>query len=77
LGEYSDKLQSTSGGLSDTELNELQVNPIGRPSVVMVVTTVTPVANMPSALRNSRGSMVCAWEGSPLSLMLGSSQIVG
>jgi len=43
------RLHRTSGGSSDTELNELTVNPVGAPSAARVVTTVTPVANWASA----------------------------
>lgn len=43
-----------SGGSSDTELNELIVNPIGSPSGAIAVMTVTPVAKQPSVLRKSR-----------------------
>src|SRR5580658_5304369 len=50
----SELLHSTSGGLSETELNELMVSPCGLLSRSRVVTIVTPVANEPSALRNSR-----------------------
>ncbi len=39
-------------GLSDTEVKELAVKPIGLFSLSMVVTIVTPVGNVPSALRN-------------------------
>ena len=35
------------------ELKELAVRPTGWPSAVSAVTMVTPVANMPSAARNS------------------------
>ena len=48
-------LQSTSGGVSDTELNELAVSPIMLPSSARVVMMVTPVANKPSAERSARG----------------------
>ena len=47
------RLHSTSGGSSDTELNELAVRPSNSPLGERAVTMVTPVANMPSALRNS------------------------
>src|SRR3989344_2367574 len=49
-----DRLHSTSGGASDTELKELAVSPTRSPAAVRAVTMVTPVANMPSASRNSR-----------------------
>src|SRR6185437_6118789 len=49
------RLHSTSGGLSDTDANELQVNPYGFPSGVEAVMMVTPVAKLPSALRKSLG----------------------
>ena len=48
------RLHSTSGGLSETELNELAVRPTSVPSGARAVTTVTPVAKLPSASRNSR-----------------------
>src|SRR3981189_1562052 len=51
------KLQSTSGGFSDTDANELQVSPWGLPSAAAAVLMVTAVANVPSALRKSRGSI--------------------
>ena len=49
-----DKLQSTSGGLRDTELKELAVNPTSSPAGVRAVTMVTPVANIASEALNSR-----------------------
>ena len=48
------RLHSTRGGCSDTELKELAVSPTSSPVAVRAVTMVTPVANMPSASRNSR-----------------------
>jgi hypothetical protein len=48
-----DKLHSTKGGVSETELKELAVNPTNCPDAVRAVTMVTPVANMPKAARNS------------------------
>ncbi|MCY1365979.1 hypothetical protein D9M69_528550 [compost metagenome] len=61
------RLQSTSGGFSDTELNELAVNPTSSPLSVRAVTMVTPVANMPSEARNSRaeksGARACRTGG--------------
>src|SRR5690349_20947431 len=56
FGERSDRLHKTSGGESDTELNELHVRPIGAPSGPAMLTTVTPVPKQPSADRKSRGS---------------------
>ena len=47
------RLQSTSGGSSETELNELAVKPTSSPVGARALTMVTPVANMPSASRNS------------------------
>src|SRR5882672_3937679 len=47
---------STSGGSSETEVNELAVKPRGRPSPSIAVTTVTPVTKQPSARRSSSGS---------------------
>ena len=55
------KLQSTRGGDSDTELNEFAVSPTKPPAAVRAVTIVTPVANMPKALRNSVCENVGAW----------------
>ena len=48
-----DKLQSTSGGVSETELNELAVRPVSTPCADRVVIIVTPVANMPRHCLNS------------------------
>ena len=45
---------STSGGVSDTEVNEFAVMPVSMPLRLRVVMIVTPVANEPSALRSSR-----------------------
>ena len=47
----------TSGGSSDTEVNEPMVNPTGVPSAVVAVTTVTPVGKWPSTWRKSDGSI--------------------
>ena len=44
---------STSGGASETEAKLFAVIPCGPPAEAMV-TTVTPVAKLPSASRNSR-----------------------
>ena len=46
--------KSTSGGSSDTEAKDWQAKPTGSPSAYPV-TTVTPVAKEPIALRISRG----------------------
>ena len=51
------RLNSTSGGSSDTELKELQVSPAGCPSTPVVVMTATPVGKDPSSCRKSVGSM--------------------
>src|SRR5712692_11465617 len=56
LAACRDKLHSTRGGSSETEENELTVTPMRRPSFARVLTTVTPVANWPSARRKSRRS---------------------
>src|SRR5215468_7413118 len=55
--ENMPRLHSTSGGFSDTEAKELQVTPYGLPSADIAVTIVTPVPNVPSAVRKSRGSI--------------------
>jgi len=44
-------------GLSDSEENALTVQPVGVPSSVSVVMTVTPEANCPMALRIAAGPM--------------------
>ena len=49
--------QSTSGGLNETELNELTDNPTGLPDSPNVVATTTPVAKHPSTLRSSCSSI--------------------
>src|SRR4051812_44598717 len=46
---------TTSGGSSESELNDWQVKPIG-PASVTAVTTVTPEAKWPSTSRMTRGS---------------------
>lgn len=46
-----DRLHNTSGGVSDTELNELIVNPTKPPLSSRVVMMVTPVANCDKAPR--------------------------
>ena len=46
----------TSGGSSDTELNELAVKPT-KPCVAGAVMIVTPVANCAMASRNCRSAM--------------------
>src|SRR5919112_3446260 len=45
-----------SGGSSETAVNALTVAPCGTPSSFAQVTTVTPVANRPKALRRVRES---------------------
>jgi len=46
---------STKGGSRETELKLLAVTPTGLAFSSIVLTMVTPVANCPSALRNSCG----------------------
>ena len=46
----------SNGGSRDTEVKELAVNPVGRPSPSTVVITVTPVMNDPNAFLSSLGS---------------------
>lgn len=48
---------NTSGGSSDTDVKEFAVKPRGVPSSARVATTVTPVTKLPSAQRNSSGSI--------------------
>lgn len=47
------RLQSTKGGLNETELNELTVSPTASPDAERAVTTVTPVANIANEARNA------------------------
>ena len=47
--ELRDRLQTTSGGSSETELKELTVRPTGGMPSGAAVITVTPVGNRPSA----------------------------
>ncbi len=49
---------SSRGGLSETEVKEFAVKPIGFPSPSQAVTTVTPVGKAPNASRNALGSTV-------------------
>src|SRR5438128_8126393 len=60
----------TSGGSSDTDVNELAVKPRGEPSGWIVVTTVTPVTNAPSARRNSARSKGCCAVWSSIGLVM-------
>lgn len=53
-----DRLQTTSGGFSETELNELAVMPKNLPLSRRVVITVTPVANCDSAPLKWRASKI-------------------
>lgn len=53
-------LKRTSGGDNDTELNELTVAPTRVPSLVIVVTTATPVGKRPRASRKLRSVIVIA-----------------
>ena len=48
-------MNSTSGGLSETDENDWQVRPTGAPPLI-AVTTVTPEANRPSTSRNWRAA---------------------
>src|ERR1700704_591238 len=54
LREVLARLHRIMGGSSDTELKLLAVPPTRQPSAPTAVTMVTPVANAPRALRNSR-----------------------
>ncbi|MCY1447084.1 hypothetical protein D9M71_636870 [compost metagenome] len=56
--ERLSRLQRISGGSSDTELKLLAVTPTLWPSVPQAVTMVTPLAKLPRARRNWRGSML-------------------
>src|SRR3954470_22621180 len=57
--------KATSGGSSDNELNDWQVNPAG-PSGVRAVTTVTPDAKWPSTSRMTSGSTIRGTSGEPV-----------
>ena len=57
LDEPSRSDHRISGGSSDKALNEFAVSPKNSPSAESVVTTVTPVANCPSAARRSRAGL--------------------
>src|SRR6202021_319759 len=59
LGDFRARLHKIRGGCIETELKELTVRPIGRPSSPTEVTMTTPVVNDPSTLRSLRGSKVC------------------
>ena len=56
LGRWLERLHTTSGGASETELKELTVSPTGSPPGPRAVITVTPVGNMPSVSRKARTS---------------------
>src|SRR5262245_60244061 len=47
------------GGSRETEVKELAVRPRGRPSRSKAATTVTPVRNVPSTLRNAFAPAAC------------------
>lgn len=65
----------TKGGSMDTEVKEFAVMPTFRPSGETVVTTVTPVAYWPNALRKSRTSKTA--ESSSLRACMKSAAAVG
>src|SRR3954470_13420677 len=55
VSDWRDGQNNTSGGSSETDVNEFTINPAGSPSGA-AVTNATPVANLPTASRNERGS---------------------
>jgi hypothetical protein len=55
VSELRDGENETRGGSSETEVSEFTISPVGSPSGA-AVTNATPVANLPSASRNKRGS---------------------
>src|SRR5215208_5795043 len=55
VSELREGQNDTRGGSSETEVSELTISPAGWPSGA-AVTKATPVANLPSASRNARGS---------------------
>ncbi|MNH13884.1 hypothetical protein D3C79_734670 [compost metagenome] len=60
LVERLSMLHKINAGSSDTELKLLAVTPTVRPSGAAAVTTVTPVAKLPSARRKARLSKPAA-----------------
>ena len=59
LGRCPDRLHTTSGGASETELNELTVRPTGSPLGARAVITVTPVETCPACReRRAAGSFL-------------------
>src|SRR5271156_6080278 len=68
LREFLARLHRIIGGSSETELKLFAVTPVRDPSGAAAVTTVTPVAKAPSALRNSRASNSRCSSIGPLSL---------
>src|SRR2546426_491993 len=73
LAELRARLHKTKGGSSDTELKLLTVRPTSRPAPSRAVTTVTPVVNAPSALRNARLSMAAVGAPVDASALIGVS----
>src|ERR1700709_2628579 len=71
--DFVARLHSTSGGSSETELNELAVMPINWPDSVRVVITVTPVANW---LRASRKAVASKFGGLARFIGMGSGSTV-
>src|SRR6266516_5065709 len=70
LGARRCRQTSTSGGSSDTEVNELAVKPRSSPSGSRVVTTVTPVVNEPAArLKSSTLIWAAASASGPAALV--------
>src|SRR5215218_860967 len=60
VSELREGQNATSGGSSETDVSEFTISPVGSPSGA-AVTNATPVANLPSASRNERGSGA-GWE---------------
>ena len=52
VSELRDGQKEIRGGVSETDVSELTIKPVGSPSGA-AVTNATPVANLPSASRES------------------------
>ena len=55
--DFLSGMNATSGGSSDTDENEPTARPAGLPSLVIPVTTATPVGKCPSTVRKCEPSI--------------------
>src|SRR5215207_10250292 len=68
VSELREGQNDTRGGSSETDASELTISPAGVPSTA-AVTNATPVANLPSAVRNERPSSAgAAWAGAAMTM---------